>query len=129
MAGVSVDPAIDVGQVEGGIMQGIGLYTLEDDTPTYISSPPRSVLGRSWTEKPSDFLKHKQSLKDAIYSACHDNTTHLSSIRARSASPLRFPAPLPRSASPLRFPAPLPRSASPLRFPAPLPRSASPTVP
>lgn len=40
--GASINPAIDVGQVEGGFMQGYGLFTLEE----MVYSPAGAVLSR-----------------------------------------------------------------------------------
>lgn len=40
--GASINPAIDVGQVEGGFMQGYGLFTLEE----MVYSPTGAVLSR-----------------------------------------------------------------------------------
>lgn len=57
--GQSLNPAIDIGQVEGGFMQGYGLFTMEE----MVYSPTGTVLSRgpgvykipSFTNIPREF--------------------------------------------------------------------------
>ncbi|RDD44882.1 Xanthine dehydrogenase/oxidase, partial [Trichoplax sp. H2] len=74
--GKSLNPAVDIGQIEGGFIQGVGLYTLED----HIFSPTGYLLTRgpgtykipSSTDIPNEFyvyLLPKVPNKYAIYSS------------------------------------------------------------
>jgi xanthine dehydrogenase/oxidase len=74
--GDSLNPAIDVGQVEGGFMQGYGLFTLED----MVYSPAGTVFARGpgvykipgFADIPSEFnvsLLKDAPNKHAVYSS------------------------------------------------------------
>jgi xanthine dehydrogenase/oxidase len=74
--GESLNPAIDVGQVEGGFMQGYGLFTLEE----MVYSPTGTVFARGpgvykipgFADIPSEFnvsLLKGAPNKHAVYSS------------------------------------------------------------
>ncbi|RDD36189.1 Xanthine dehydrogenase/oxidase [Trichoplax sp. H2] len=74
--GRSLNPAVDIGQIEGGFIQGMGLYTLEE----HVFSPNGYLLTRgpgtykipSSTDIPNEFyvyLLPKVPNKNAIYSS------------------------------------------------------------
>lgn len=65
--GDSLNPAIDIGQIEGGFMQGYGLFTLEElvvsSTGMLFSRGPGTYKLPGFTDIPIEF--NVQLLKDA----------------------------------------------------------------
>ena len=51
--GNSINPAIDIGQVEGAFTQGLGLFTMEE--PVYLEGNPRTQRGQPFTIGPSQY--------------------------------------------------------------------------
>lgn len=74
--GESLNPAIDIGQVEGGFVQGYGLFTLEEmiysPTGTLFSRGPGAYKLPGFTNIPQEFnvsLLKGTSNPRAIYSS------------------------------------------------------------
>lgn len=74
--GESLNPAIDIGQVEGGFIQGYGLYTMEEmvysPTGTIFSRGPGVYKIPGFADIPLEFnvslLKGSSNLR-AVYSS------------------------------------------------------------
>jgi len=73
--GDSLNPRIDIGQVEGGFIQGMGWMTTEelvwDDTGKLLTSNPMSYKIPAITDIPNDFrvklLENRQNPEDTVF--------------------------------------------------------------
>ncbi len=73
--GDSLNPRIDIGQVEGGFLQGLGWLTMEElvwnDTGKLMTSNPMSYKIPAMTDTPNDFrvklVENRQNPEDTVY--------------------------------------------------------------
>jgi xanthine dehydrogenase large subunit len=73
--GDSLNPRIDIGQVEGGFLQGMGWLTMEElvwsDTGKLLTSNPMSYKIPAMTDMPNDFrvklVENRQNPEDTVY--------------------------------------------------------------
>lgn len=82
--GESLNPAIDVGQIEGGFMQGYGFYVLEEpvvsSSGALLSRGPGAYKIPGFGDIPAEFnvaLLKGSSNVHAIYSSKVAKRTHL----------------------------------------------------